>query len=101
MRVTFPRGSLFAQTPACKPRGSHPYHHTAPKIVSSTGLCGFAGGASGLIAWTVTAKKMYESPTVLSLQNNEPMLAGCCCSMGMGLIVCVILVSASLTIPGH
>ena len=35
---------------------------------------------------------MYEAPTVLSLQNNEPMLAGCCCSIFMGLIVCVTLV---------
>lgn len=55
------------------------------------------GGCCGLIAWLVTAKKMYEAPTVLSLQNNEPMLAGCCISIGMGLIVCVILVSPPTT----
>ena len=50
------------------------------------------GGCSGLIAWLVTAKKMYEAPSVLSLQNNEPLLAGCCCSIFIGLIVAVTLV---------
>ena len=55
------------------------------------------GGCSGLIAWLVTAKKMYEAPSVLSLQNNEPLLAGCCCSIFIGLIVAVVLVSQRVT----
>ena len=55
------------------------------------------GGCCGIIAWLVTAKEMYEAPTVLSLQNNEPMLAGCCISIFMGLIVCVVLVSETHT----
>ena len=56
-----------------------------------------SGGCCGIIAWLVTAKEMYEAPTVLSLQNNEPMLAGCCISIFMGLIVCVVLVSETHT----
>lgn len=53
------------------------------------------GGICGVIAWVVTAQKMYVSASVLSLQNNEPVLAGCCCGVGIAAIVCIAIVSIS------
>lgn len=50
------------------------------------------GGICGVVAWVVTAQKMYVSASVLSLQNNEPILAGCCCGVGIAAIVCIALV---------
>ena len=49
------------------------------------------GGCCGIVAWVVTARKMYEEASVLSLQNNEPVLAGCCCGVGIAAIVCITL----------
>ena len=51
------------------------------------------GGCLGIITWVVTAMKMYEEASVLSLQNNEPLLAGCCVGVGMAAIICTLLVS--------
>lgn len=62
---------------------------------TALGACAgtLTGGCCGLIAWCVTSKKMYEEITVLSLQNNEPLLAGCCVGVGIAAIVCSLLVS--------
>lgn len=51
------------------------------------------GGICGVIAWVVTAQKMYVTVSVLSLQNNEPVLAGCCVGVGLAAIVCTAIVS--------
>ncbi|DBA67694.1 TPA: urea active transporter, variant 2 [Trebouxia sp. C0005] len=49
------------------------------------------GGICGVIAWVVTAQKMYVTVSVLSLQNNEPVLAGCCVGVGLAAIVCTAI----------
>lgn len=51
------------------------------------------GGICGVIAWVVTAQKMYATASVLSLQNNEPVLAGCCVGVGLAAVVCTAIVS--------
>lgn len=51
------------------------------------------GGICSVIAWVVTAQKMYVTASVLSLQNNEPVVAGCCVGVGLAAVVCTVIVS--------